>query len=147
MIRIVFFTKRSVLFVLLVGNAFNPLLALEPKSHSIVKNKIQVSSIEIDIKNILINKGLDVEAAKSKVNKLFKNTDYRVDTLFHLYNTPELLTSKEILHDALAKYALYEKTLDISSYGSLVGLIQSTSLKPLDTIQLDAIRHISVLNS
>ena len=147
MSRTVIFTKRSVLFVLLVSNSFNPLLAFEHKPYSIVKNKQQISSIEIDIKNILINSGLDVDAAQSKTDKLFKNTQYSAETLFRLYNTPELFTSKEMINEALSKYALFEKTLDFSSYSSLVGLVQSISLKPLDEKQLNAIKNISALNA
>lgn len=37
MIRITFFTKHSLLVILLASSAFNPLLALPSKKHSIVK--------------------------------------------------------------------------------------------------------------
>ena len=147
MIKIVFYTKRSVLFVLLASSAVNPLLALEPKPYSITKNKQQVSSVEIDIKNILVDKGMQKDVAQSKVKKMFKSSKYKAETISHLYNSPELFASKEKLNDALAKYALYEKSLDFGSYSSLIGLAQSISVEPLGQKQLETIKQIATLNS
>lgn len=147
MIRIVFLTKRSVLFVLLASSAINPLLAIEPKIYSITKDKQQVSSIEMNIKKVLIDNGMHKDVANSKVKKMFKLSKYKSGSLSHLYNSPEVFVSKEKLNETLAKYALYEKALDFSSYSSLVGLAQSISLKPLEQIHLDKIKHIAQLNA
>ncbi len=146
MVRIAFFTKRSVFFVLLVSNAINPLLAVEPKICSIVTNKQQESNMVLDIKNMLVERGLELDAAEAKASKLFNNSEYKADTLMRLCNTPELCISKDVLNNTLAKYALYEKELDFSSYSSLVALVQSVSAQPLNKQQFEAIEKIADLH-
>ena len=143
MIHKIFFTKRSVLFILLTGSAFNPLLALQHEPYSIVKSTLQISSVEIDIRNILIGNGLDKDIAISKTNKLFFNNKHTSNTLYSLYNYPEIFISKDKLNDALAKYALYEKHLDLSSYNSLVSLAQTVSLQSLSSKHLNTLKSLA----
>ena len=144
MIRITFFTKHTLLVILLASGTFNPLLALPLKKYSIVKKNQQNSNVSQKIQAILVDKGLDEEVALSKVNKLFKNSN--TDKLNHLYSSSNLSVSKENLNDALAKYALYEKNLDFNSYDSLLGLIQSTSLNRLNNKQLQYVKRIASLS-
>ncbi|EDZ62473.1 hypothetical protein SMGD1_2823 [Sulfurimonas gotlandica GD1] len=138
-----FFSKRSVLLILLTSSAFNPLLALQHEPYSIVKNTLQISNVKIDIRNILIGKGLDKDIAISKTNKLFFNHKHTANTLSDLYNYPEIFISKEKLNDVLATYALYEKHLDLSSYNSLVSLAQTVSLQSLSTKHLNTLKHLA----
>ena len=146
MIRITFLTKGSMLFVLLVSNSVNPLLALPPKPNPIVKNNREISRVSNEIKSLLFNKGLDKEVAIKKVNKLFENSKHNsIDKLLHLYNNPELSISKERLNKTLSEYALHEKSLDLNSYSSLIGLVQSTMFQSLNKKQLDYINHIASL--
>lgn len=147
MIYKIFFSKRSVLFILLTGSAFNPLLALPNEPYLITKSTLQISSVEIDIRNILIGKGLDKDIAISKTKKLFSNNKYRANSIFDLYNYPEIFISKEKLNDALAKYALYEKHLDLSSYKSLVSLAQTVSLKSLSSKHLNTLKYLATSTS
>ena len=137
-------TKRSMLFVLLVSNSVNPLLlALPQKPHPVVKNNRQALRISNEIKNILLNKGLDKEVAVSKVNKLFKNNRGKTNKLLDLCNNPEFSISKKNLNSTLSKYALHEKQLNLNSYSSLIGLVQSTKLQSLNKKQLDYISQIT----
>ena len=141
MIRITFFTKNTLLVILLASTAANPLLALPLKKHTIVKKNQQNSNISQKIQTILINKGLDKEVALSKVNKLLKSCN--ADKLNYLYNSSDLSIPTENLNDALMKYALYEKSLDFNSYDSLIGLIQSASLSRLNNEELKYVRQIA----
>ncbi|WP_373035469.1 hypothetical protein [Sulfurimonas sp.] len=143
MIHKIFFSKRSVLLILLTSSAFNPLLALHHEPYSIVKNALQISNVKIDIRNILMGKGLDKDIAISKTNKLFSNNKHTANTLSDLYNYPEIFISKEKLNDALAKYALYEKHLDLSSYNSIVSLAQAVSLQSLSSKHLNTLKHLA----
>ena len=70
MIKIQIFTQRSVLIVLLVSNAINPLLALPIKSHSITKRNQESISIFQKIKEILVQKGLDNDIALEKNDEI-----------------------------------------------------------------------------
>lgn len=142
MIRIVVF-KRSVLFVLLVSSSVSPLLALPSQQSPTLKNKTQISPIFNDIKNVLANKGLDEDAAIKKVDKLFKDKKSISTKLSQLYNNLHISQSKDTIINALAKYALYEKSLDLNSHSSLVGFVQSITLKPLDKNQLAYISSLS----
>lgn len=143
MIYKILFSKRSVLLILLTSSAFNPLLALPNQPYSIVKSTLQISSIEIDIGNILISKGLDKDIAVIKTNKLFFNNKYTANSISDLYNYPEIFISKEKLNDELAKYALYEKHLDLNSYNSMVSLAQAVSLQSLSTKHLSTLKHLT----
>lgn len=89
----------------------------------------------------MIDKGLNEEVAFNKVSKLLKNSN--TDKLNHIYNSSELLISKEKLNNAFVKYALYEKNLDFNSYDSLIGLIQSASVDRLDNKQLRYVKQIA----
>jgi len=143
MIYKIFFSKRSVLFILLTGSTFNPLLALPYEPYLTSKSTLQISSVKIEIRNKLIDKGLDKDIAISKTNKLFSNNKHAANSIFDLYNYPEIFISKEKLNDALAKYALYEKHLDLSSYKSLISLAQTVSLQPLTPKHLDTLKHLA----
>ena len=144
MIRVTFFTKNTLLVILLASTTANPLLAFPIKKHSIVKKNQENSNISQKIETILVDKGLDEEVAFHQVSKLFKGNN--TDKLNQILNNSDLSISKEKLNDALVKYALYEKKLDLNSYDSLVGLLQRVSLHPLENKQLTYIKNIASLS-
>ena len=67
MIQVKLFTQKSILVVLLVSNTMNPLLAFTGKAHPVIKRNQQVYSIFEKIKNVLLDKGLDENAAAEKL--------------------------------------------------------------------------------
>jgi hypothetical protein len=142
MLRITVLTKRSVFFVFLLSNTVNPLLADATLSSSVVKEKLQNTSIHKDIANSLVQKGLDEKIATDKVKNLFKNNSSS-KKLSLLYKNTKLFASKEKLDEIFANYALYGKSFSADSYASLVGLAQSVSSKPLNKEQLETIHYIA----
>lgn len=142
MLRITVLTKRSVFFVFLLSNTINPLLADTTLSASVVKEKLQNTSIYKDIANLLVEKGLDEKIATDKVKNLFK-TNSSSKKLALLYKNSELFASKEELNETFANYALYGKSFSADSYASLVGLAQKVSSKSLSKEQLDTISYIA----
>lgn len=146
MISVIFFSKRSLFVVLLVSYTVNPLIALPIEVNSKVLKSNQKSSIfSNEVENILIDRGLEVGSAKAKIRKLFqnnKNIDYKLQELC----TENLSVTKEKLVEKLAMYALQEKKLDLNSYTSLIGLMQSVSLKILDKNELEHIEYVASLS-
>ncbi|MFT7005491.1 MAG: 5'-3' exonuclease [Sulfurimonas sp.] len=133
--------KRTVLSVLLTTTLINPLYANQSKSNSLIEKKQKISTTQ-EIKNILVNKGLCEEVTDLRVSNLFKNNENKIDKLSHLYNNPYLSITKENLYSALSTYALYEKHLDLNSFSSVIGLIQSIKIQALDKEQLEYIKCI-----
>jgi hypothetical protein len=142
MVKIILF-KRSILFVLLISNSANPLLAVEPVTYTL-ENKKETPSVSREIKNLLVAKGLSEEQATHKANK-FLNTK-NLFKVSHLYSNPNLGLSKEDVYNALTKYALYEKHLNLNSYDSLIGFVQRISLQPLDKQQLKYLSDLALLS-
>lgn len=143
MIQIKIFTQQSILVILLVSNTFNPLLAFPTKSHPLAKRNQQVSNIVQKVTNILVQKGLDHDAALEKATTLLQAQDYTLQKLNYLFQNSELTISQDELIEELAKYALYGKKLDLNSYSSLVGLTQSVLSRPLNKIELEHIQYIN----
>jgi len=143
MIRITLFKKQSLLIILLVGSTANPLLALPLKNPSVIKKDVQQLQITQEIKNILINKGLEQESALKKVAKVFKNNKNVESKINRIYTSSTLSLSKDKINDSLVKYALYEKTLDLNSYSGVLGFIQTISLEKMDTQHLSEIKAIA----
>lgn len=144
MIKIAFFEKRSLFIILLASSTVNPLLALPAKNPSVIKRDIKSSKFSQNIQNLLVNKGLEKEIALKKTNKLFTSSENFENRLQHIYNSFKLSISKEKLNDALVKYALYEKSLDLNSYSGVLGFLQNISLQKLDDQQLSNIKKIAL---
>ncbi|MFT5659678.1 MAG: hypothetical protein ACI9TV_000300 [Sulfurimonas sp.] len=145
MIQIKIFTQQSILVILLVSNAMSPLLALPQKSNQIIKRNQQVSNIFQKITNILVEKGLDHDVALQKTNTLLNINKNTIERLHSLYESSELFIPQEELVEELAKYALYEKKLNLNSYSSLIGLTQSILSRPLNDKELRHIQDIASL--
>jgi len=141
MIQIKLFTQKSILVVLLVSNTVNPLLAFTGKEHPVIKRNQQVHSIFDKVKNVLVDKGLNEDAAIKKTIQLLHVENNRMKKLELLYSSSSFFLEKQKLIDTLAKYALYEKKLDLNSYSSLLGLAQSILSRPLNQNELTYIQQ------
>jgi hypothetical protein len=145
MININFLTKRSLVIVFLVSNSCNPLLALPQNTNTTIENEQQSPSIYKDIQKILVSKGLENKTATDKLKKLLNNNQKSTADKLLLLCNDNLSVTKESLTEALSKYALFEKSLDLNSYGSIVGLLQSMSIFSLDKKQLEYVKKIASL--
>lgn len=143
MIRIRVIVQRSVLVVFLAANSFNPLLALSTKVPTTSKRNQKVVGLFQEIKNILINKGLNEDAAFKKTVKLLQGKDNIVEKIYNFKNASELSISHDRLTETLAKYALHEKDLQLDSYTSFIGFTQSILERPLNHNELKYIQKIA----
>ena len=97
MIQVKLFTQKSILVVLLVS-----------------KRNQQVYSIFEKIKNVLLDKGLDENAAAEKTTQLLQIEKNTMQKLEFFYSSSGFFIKKSMLIETLAKYALYEKKLDLN---------------------------------
>lgn len=143
--KIFILTKRSIFLIFLVSNTFNPLLAM-PIYEDSTKQTLQKSHItHRDIKDELTSKGLQEDTAALKADKLFMQNKNIPLKLSYLYSDKDLMLPKSKIVETLAKYALFERECDLSSYESLVGLVQN--IKPnLTKKELAAIKNIADLS-
>jgi len=144
MIRVIFF-HRSLLVAILVGSSMTPLLAVPSKTFFVTKSKRQNLQIFHNVKDALTQKGLDEEASLYKVNKLFEKSANFTAKVSLLSKNPILSLSQESINNALVKYALYEKNLNLNSYSSLVSFVQNATSQPLNNEQLQYLSSVSSL--
>ena len=142
MIKIRILTQQSVLVVFLLANAVNPLLALPNKVQTNVKRKQRTLDLHKELKNLLINKGLEGQVADAKSKKLLKNVE-NLSLLSKLYESSEFQLSKENILETLCKYALYEKTLELNSYSAHLGFLQHLLGRPLNNRELKELEQIA----
>ena len=146
MIPVALLKKRSLFIILLASSTANPLLALPVKNHPIVKRNIKSSKQSQKIQDMLVNKGLEKEAALRKTNRLFNSSKDFENKLAKIYNSPVLSVSKEKISKALLQYALHEKSLDLESYSGVLGFIQNASMRKLNKQELNAVKEIALFN-
>lgn len=145
MIQIKLFTQKSILVVLLVSNTVNPLLAFTSKEHPVIKKNQQVHSIFDKVKNMLLDRGLNEDAATQKTIQLLHVEKNTLKKLEFIYSNSSFLIEKQKLIETLATYALYEKKLDLNSYSSLLGLAQSILSRPLNKDELKYLQQTFTL--
>lgn len=133
-------TQQSILTILLISNSVNPLLALPVKAQITTKENQKIVGLLHEIKNMLIDKGLEEEVALGKTIKLLQTKEHTLEKLKHFSEGSKLSITKVRLIETLAKYALYEKQLDLSSYSSLIGFTQSVLERPLNKDELEYIQ-------
>ena len=144
MIQISLFKNRSLFIILLASSTANPLLALPIKNNTIVKRSVRTSNISQKVQETLVNKGLEIEAALRKTNKLFNTTVNVENKLTLIHNSAHLSVSKEKINNTLSDYALHEKKLDLESYDGVLRFIQNTSMKKLNKQALSEIKKIAL---
>jgi len=139
--KISILTKRSIFLIFLASSAANPLFASTIYIYSASERYEKAQITQKEIQNLLISKGLENGAASKKSQALFKKDKNFDSKLAHLCNNPHLALSREKIVEAFAKYALFDKECDLSSYDSLVGFVQSIT-PDLNQRQLSAIKEI-----
>jgi len=141
--------KREILiFTVLITNiTFASTLA--PKTREV--REITASKKKIDTLSSLAamhlrERGLDESAAKQKVLKSLKNDEHTNDLIANniVKNLNEI--KKEDIISYVSDSVLFEKSVDLSTYESLIALVQKNNTMTLDKILLEKINMISVEN-
>ena len=136
-------TQRSILVILLVSNTIHPLFAFSDKTHHESKKSQQISKIFEKIKNLLVDKGLNEDVAIKKTRKLLAAQQKSIKKLEILCANGNFLNEKSKLFDTLATYALHERSLDINSYSSLIGLAQNVLSRPLRKSEKEYLQEVT----
>lgn len=142
MTKILILTKRSFLIIFLFSNTISLLSAAPYPYDRFSYNRQTITDLHVDIKEKLISKGLQDDIAVKKIDKLFtcnKNAAYK---LSRLSADSTLMLSKEKMVETLATYALFENSLNLSSYESVIGFVQRIN-PDLNKAQLSAIKRIA----
>lgn len=109
--------------------------------------QIKSKSISITIASILHKRGIDEDAAE-KISKSFigENEELFSIMLRNLINDCSSLNQKEIL-DFISDSALHKKTIDLSSYASLIKIVQKVNPTALNQKTMQEIEKIAGKNS
>lgn len=145
--HVLLFNTRTAFIVLLLGNSALPLYALPPVTvHKNSSHQAEEGIIE-NIAELLEAQGLEKSVALEKTKRLFSRQYQNIEIkLHHLQTHPDLLLSAEKINRTLARRALFEKSLNLDSYASLVGFIQEVKGHPLEQNALKAIEQITTLS-
>ena len=143
MIHIRVITQQSVLIIFLISNSLNPLLALPTKAPISKKRNQKTVNVFQEIQNILVEKGLDNDAALEKTKKLLYTKQNTIEKLQYLNSGKLHIPQKELL-ETLAKYALYEKELNLNSYGDLLSFYQNILNRSLNHEEKEYIENIFI---
>lgn len=113
-----------------------------PKAVNVNKtNSISSKSIEQ-----LYNRGLEEKAAKEKIQNSIAHDEDMNDTMAqNILNSIELLKEEDIV-SYISKTALLDKKVDLSSYDTIVALIQNTPKLSINKDMLLKIEKITFLN-
>lgn len=140
-------SKNAVLTTaLILGNLTISLHASElrePQARSVIgKDKCAASHIS----NLLEARGLEPDAAETKVQNLFAQT-VTVQDIQALSSRLGDNPSVEQLESTLVMRALFEKPVDFTSVQNLVGLVQEASGKAPSRTQLTTLHEFATTHS
>ena len=135
---------KNLLTLTLLATALTLNAAL-PKQYAHT-SKQQANSISALIANILFNRGID----KDKALEISKNCTHENDELFaltlHNFINNSPFTQEEVLQ-RLSTMALQRKSIDFSSYSSLIQLTQELNRNVLNKEFLSKLEDIASKNS
>lgn len=145
---IVLLNTRTVLIILLMGNsALSTIEAMPLETTQIDGNYHVLDNTHKSIAAHLEAQGLEKSVAKKRAQDLFSSNGNDIEVkLHHLQTHPSLALSRQEIDKALAKRALYQRSLDLDTYASLVGFLQEIKAHPLDKGVLEAVQQITTLN-
>jgi len=109
-------------------------------------NKNRLGTFSSLVSLHLYKRGLDKDVAIQKVSDFLVGKDFENDLMIQNI----LSNFDKIEHDNVVEYiansALYSKEVDLSSYDTLIGMVQKIENKSLDALILKKIEKISLEN-
>lgn len=109
-------------------------------------NKNRVSTFSSAVTLYLFKRGIDKDVAQKKVSDFLVGQDFENDLMIHNilsnFNTLEY----DNIVDYIANCALYSKTVDLSSYDFVIGMIQTVNTVTFDELTLQKIEKITLEN-
>ncbi|ADN08704.1 hypothetical protein [Sulfurimonas autotrophica] len=111
-----------------------------------VVNTKSTNKLTTKISTQLFNRGLEKHIAKAKVkNSLMHDDELNAIMAHNIVKTLKTVNEKDIV-DFLAQSALRGKKVDLSSYSTLIALVQKSSQALLDKETLFHIEKVSLEN-
>jgi hypothetical protein len=136
-----------VVTVLMLGNLTISLQAIPLDFVREEKTLSQSESAEMRISRLLQERGLEPAAADAKARKLFRS-DARCAAagIKHLGERLGERLPAPVLDDALARRALFEKSVDLASADSLAALVHEASGVAPDEQTLNLLHDVAAVN-
>jgi len=137
--------KRILISTVFISNIiFASVLPSQINQISFNKNRVGTFSSLISLH--LYKRGLDKEVAQKKVSNFLIGEDFENDLMIH-----NILSNLDVLeYDSVVEYiassVLYSKEVDLSSYDTIIGMVQKTAGISLDKLTLQKIEKVSLQN-
>ena len=136
--------KRILISTVFISNIiFASVLPSQINQISLNENRVGTFSSLISLH--LYKRGLDKEIAQKKVSNFLIGEDFENDLMIH-----NILSNLDMLdYDSVVEYiassALYSKEVDLSSYDTIIGMVQIIN-NNLDKLTLQTIEKVSLEN-
>ena len=136
--------KRILISTVFISNIiFASVLPSQISQISLNENRVGTFSSLISLH--LYKRGLDKEIAQKKVSNFLIGEDFENDLMIH-----NILSNLDMLdYDSVVEYiassALYSKEVDLSSYDTIIGMVQIIN-NNLDKLTLQKIEKVSLEN-
>jgi len=137
--------KILIISIFISNIAFGAVIVVVPNTSKAL-NVNKTNKISSKSMTQLYNRGLEEKAAKEKILKSIAYDAEMNDTMAqNILNAIELLKEEDIV-SYVSKTALLDKKIDLSSYDTIVALIQNTRNLSVDKEMLLKIEKIALVN-
>lgn len=111
------------------------------------RNQANSKSVSSAVANILHRRGLDKEASKKLVDKLFNNTEELVTLMIKNIETGCSTLNKNDILEYLSNQALHRKNVELHSYSALINMTHQIKGQALSKETLQELQNISAKNT
>ena len=137
-------SKILIITVFISNIAFATILPVEISQQNINAKKLNTLSKKVSM--YLYNNGLDKNIAKEKLMKSLVWDDYTTDLMAkNIIKNIEQIKEENIV-SYIGSSALYGKKVDLSSYGTIISLLQNNNLFDIDKNTLQKIQNTALEN-
>ncbi|ABB45060.1 hypothetical protein Suden_1786 [Sulfurimonas denitrificans DSM 1251] len=137
--------KRILIITVFLSNVVFATLTPLPPTQSSLKNSTINSLSNMATLN-LYNRGLDKAVAKKKISDSLRGDENSNDLMMqNILNQLDVL-SREDLVKFVSDAALHSRDVDLSSYGTLLCMVQKNSKTTLDKTVLEKLQKIALEN-
>ncbi len=137
--------KRILISTVFISNIiFASVLPSQINQINFNKNRVGTFSSLISLH--LYKRGLDKEIAQKKVSNFLIGEDFENDLMIHnILSNLDMLDYNSVV-EYIASSALYSKEVDLSSYDTIIGMVQKIKNTNLDELTLEKIERVSLGN-
>jgi len=137
--------KRILISTVFISNIiFASVLPSQINQINFNKNRVGTFSSLISLH--LYKRGLDKEIAQKKVSNFLIGEDFENDLMIHnILSNLDMLDYNSVV-EHIASSALYSKEVDLSSYDTIIGMVQKIKNTNLDELTLEKIERVSLGN-